>query len=73
MWLIIQVKTAQSGAEALALLSRTDLDARVPEVDVILKSHDPPHGNALKFLNNIKGIEGHEKLPIVGKLVSLLQ
>jgi hypothetical protein len=69
----LQVTTVESGNDALTLLAKggTDVGSR-PVVDVVLKAHNPPHANAVRFLQKVRQIKGPEELPVIGTRVSAL-
>jgi len=59
----LQVLTAQTGNEAVALLCEDKSDE---VVDVILKAHDPPKSNAVRFLQKMKDTK-LQVLPVIGE------
>jgi CheY-like chemotaxis protein len=58
----------QTGLEALEFVQQPEHGSRVP-VDVILKDHDPPNSNALRFLKKLResNDEKLRTLPVVGE------
>ena len=59
-----RVTAAATGREALELLMQGQ------GVDVCLKAHEPPHSNAVGFLNKLRELPDprHRQLPVVGEI-----
>lgn len=61
----VQVKAVKSGAEAITILEDRVQACQPLEVDIILKEHDPPHSNALRFLQKLRGMPQLAFVPVI--------
>ncbi len=62
-----QTVEAQSGGSALQLLEERAAATGSPDVDVILKNHDPPGSNAVRFLHRLSEHPSLRSIPTVGE------
>ena len=63
----LQVVAAQRGSEALQLLADRVAATGSPGVDLILKDHDPPATNSVRFLHRLKERQELSKTPCIGE------
>jgi hypothetical protein len=63
----LQVVAAQRGSEALQLLADRVAATGSPGLDLILKDHDPPATNSVRFLHRLKERQELSKTPCIGE------
>lgn len=67
-----QTVEAQCGSEALKLLEERLAATGSPGVDAILKNHDPPESNGVRFLHRLREHPRLRNIPTVGEHALLL-
>lgn len=63
---LLQAVAAQRGSEALRLLEERAAATGSPGVHVVLKDHDPPASNAVRFLHRLREHPSLRGLPVIG-------
>ena len=63
-----QVVAAQTGNEAVALLAHPTAEGGGQPIDLVLKAHDLPQSNAVRFLQKLRDSAHRQVVPVIGTL-----